>query len=71
MKILEDMPTVLSLENFTMNTDSYANGSTAKNHISLKKGQVFFELVSLTSSSESVEWQERASRTFLKHQKCC
>ena len=36
MKVLEDTPAVYPLESFAMNTDTLMNGSTVKNHISLK-----------------------------------
>ena len=36
MKVLEDTPAVLSLGKLAMNMDILTNGSTVKNHISLK-----------------------------------
>ena len=38
MKVLENMPAVYRLESFSMKTDILMNGSTVKNHISLKTG---------------------------------
>ena len=41
VKVLENTPVVLSLGSFAMKTDIPTNGSTVKNHISLKKGLGF------------------------------